>query len=214
MCSNNLLAVSTFYLLLLPAMVHAEEEKTWGLVEVTPFAGFTFGGTFTDRFTNEELELDDSAGYGLAVNIMASNRSSWEIFYSRQETEADTRGLSMPEPAFDLTVDKLEFGGTYDVQTKYPRPYVAASVGLTHLDPSGTGLDSDTYFSFSLGGGIKLLERQRVGLRLDARWLATVIQDSTNLFCSSGPAGGVCLIEVDGDILSQVRLSLGVTFRF
>jgi len=211
MCAK--LAISTALCLLgLPTTPHAQEART--RVEVTPWLGYAIGGTLTDRVTDEELELDDSGSYGLAVNILASNRSSWEIAYSRQETEADTRGLSMTEPAFDLNVDKLEFGGTYDVYTKYPRPYVAATIGLTKLDPSGTDLNSDTYFSFSLGGGLKLLEKQRIGLRLDARWLGTVIQDDTDIFCRTGTVGAVCLIEVDGDLLSQVRLSLGISIRF
>lgn len=209
----HLFAISTALCLLgLSGSPRAEESEA--RIELTPWLGYAVGGSFTDRVTGEDLELDDSLGYGLTLNVLVNDHSSLEIYYSRQDTQADARGLFMAEPVFDLNIQKLEFGGAYDVYAKYPRPYVAATIGATRLDPSDTGFDSDTYFSFSLGGGLKLFEHRQLGVRLDARWLGTFVNEDTDVFCRTGSGAAICLIEADGDLLSQLRLFLGVSLRF
>jgi hypothetical protein len=78
------------------------------------------------------------------------------------------------------------------------------------MDPKGAGLNSETKFSLSLGGGVKLYLTEHVGIRLDARWFGTFIGGSGSVFCS----GGACLVNVQGDVLSQFTANAGLIMAF
>ncbi len=180
--------------------------------EITPQVGYTFGGTLSD-INGQDLALDDDVVTSLTVNYRVRRDATVEVFYSSQELQTNAEAPLLASPQFDLGVQKLEFGGTYRFSDDYPKPYVAATVGVTRLDPKADGFRDDTFFSFSLGGGVRLYQKNHFGIRGDARWLATVIGDDTDLLCES--SGGVnCAIAVDADLLSQFRINLGVTFRF
>jgi hypothetical protein len=51
-------------------------------------------------------------------------------------------------------------------------------------------------------------------VRLEARLYGSLIDDSSALFCASGPAGAGCAIAVEGDALWQLEARAGVVFRF
>ncbi len=53
--------------------------------------------------------------------------SSYELFYSRQETSFDN---SSPIAPFDLTVEYLHLGGTLTLSDEYPvEPYMVGGLG-------------------------------------------------------------------------------------
>lgn len=189
-----------------------------GAFELTPYGGFRFGGTFEEEDTELEAKLDDDATYGLILNIRESGNTQWEIIYSRQDTAADVTDFSLPQSSVDLSLQSLQVGGTYMGDYwgsgERVRPYLAATIGGTHIDPDDSAFDNDTFWSFSVGGGLQFAPSNRVGLRLEARGWATLIDSSTSLFCSSGPQGGLCAIEVEGRMLWQFETFAGVVFRF
>ena len=90
----------------------------------------------------------------------------------------------------------------------------AAPDNGTHIEPDDAALDSDTFWSFSIGGGLQVAPSSRFGLRLEARAWGTLVDSSTSLFCSSGPQGGLCAIRIDGRMLWQFEAFAGVVFRF
>jgi hypothetical protein len=94
------------------------------------------------------------------------------------------------------------------------QPYLAATIGGTHVRASANGSESDTFFSASLGLGLLILPNSRVGLRLEARGHATFTNSSTNLLCVSGPDLNACAIELTGDVITQVETFAGVVIRF
>lgn len=180
--------------------------------EVTPFAGFRTGGTFTDEDSGAELELNDSGSYGLILNMRESWNTEWELLYNHQSTDFDTG----PGTRIDIDIDYLQIGGTYigtDIEGP-ARPYLAATIGLAHLDPRAANLPSDTYFAFSIGGGWKFFPTSRLGLRLEGRFYGTVIDSDSKIFCASGPSGGTCLINTKADVLWQFELLAGAIVRF
>lgn len=198
--------------LLLAAAANAQEE-TFNF-ELTPFAGYTFGGEFEDMTTAASLELEDDASFGMIMNIRESANTQWEILYSRQATEADTTGLPISGPPLDLDVHYIHGGGTYQGDGDRARPYLAATIGATHFEPGLAGLDSETFFSFSIGAGLQLRPNDRFGIRLEARSFGTLLESDTDYFCQSGPAGAVCAIRSEGTVLWQIQTMVGFVFRF
>jgi len=179
--------------------------------EITPFIGYTGGGDFNDTQTGGSLSFDDTSSYGIMLDFKQAEDSWIELYFSRQQTRlrAD-QGLFVGTPLFDVDIEYYHLGGTYGAASGMVRPFVVGTVGATRMDPKEAGLQSETKFSLSLGGGARFYLTKHVGLRLDARWFGTFIGGSGSVFCS----GGACLVEVQGDVLSQFTANAGVILAF
>jgi len=180
-------------------------------VELTPFAGYSFGGGFTDNTTGLDLDVDEGPSFGLILGIPATRDSRYELFYSLQKTELKGEGFFGGDTLFDLDIHYLHIGGTYLLPGGRVRPFIGGGLGLTHFVPDGPGLDSKTYFSLSLGGGAQIPISKRVGLRFEGRGFLTILPDQTDIFCVSS-GGATCNVQVQGDVFSQVELLMGISF--
>lgn len=177
--------------------------------ELSPMLGYITGGTFEDENTSQQLDLDDSQAHGLQLNIRADPQSTYEIQYAKQATRTRAPGL----PSLDVIIEKLEIGGTYEASEEPTRPFVALTLGASRFKPDDSAFNDDTYFSFSLGGGVKFFMDQPFGITIDARWAGAFVDEDTEVFCLS--AGGLtCLIEADAGLTSQFRVFVGFNARF
>lgn len=180
--------------------------------EITLYAGRQWGGDFEDETTGTDVDLKESPVFGLSVNWPHGPNTQYELYYSRQSTELDADGAVTGNPEFDLDVHYLQVGGTY-VFDEPARPFIVATIGATHLDPSGgTGgveLDSETRFSFGFGGGVKLFLTDHVGLRLEGRGLFTALSSSSRVLCSGG-----CTITVSSSGFVQWQANAGLVVAF
>jgi hypothetical protein len=196
--------------LFFPALLQAQQATT----EITAFGAYRFGGTFEEEESETEYELDDSPSFGLIVNFRHKDPTQWEILYSQQQTEAELRGGTTPDGEIDIDLHVLQLGGTYQFEGEVARPYLAFTLGGTHVRASANGSDSDTFFSGSIGVGMKFLPTSRIGIRVEARAYGTLVDNSTDLFCSTGPDQNICAIRLEGRMLSQVETFAGITVRF
>jgi len=182
--------------------------------ELTPFGAYRFGGEFAVTGTDQTLQIADSPSYGLLLNFRQLANTQWEVLYSRQQTDASAIGAPVNSAAVDLDIQVLQGGGTYQGDGDTVRPYLAATLGGTHMKATSNGSESDTFFSFSLGLGLQIRPTERLGLRLEARGYGTLTDSKTNLFCETGPDQNVCAIRIDGNVLWQFETLVGVVFRF
>lgn len=183
-------------------------------IEITPFGGYRFGGTFTAESSSGTYELDDASAYGLIVNFPHRANTQWEVLYSRQSANASFDTATINDPAVDVELHVLQVGGTYQGAGDNVRPYLAATIGGTHIKVRSRGSESDTFFSGSIGVGLQLMPASRFGLRLEARAYGTLTNSNTDLFCRTGPDLNICALRVEGDMLSQVETFAGFVFRF
>ena len=187
--------------------------------EITPVVGYRFAGSFKDDLdTGLKVDLDNSPSVGLILNLREDVNTQWEILYSYQTTEIDIDGGTNPALAgasgSDIDVHQLQFGGTVIAEGTWARPFMAAGIGVAHIDPDFPAFDSDSFFSFSIAGGYKIFPTKRVGMRLEGRVYGTVVDNDSNIFCTSGVTTNTCLFEVQGEVLWQWDVFLGATFRF
>lgn len=184
--------------------------------EITPFIGYTGGGDFNETQTGRSLSFDDTSSYGIMLDFKQTGGqqegSSWiELYLSRQQTKLRSdQGAFTSMPLFDVNIEYYHLGGTYSPSKGKVEPFVAGTLGVTHMSPKQGGYDSETRFSLSLGGGARFYLTKRVGLRLDARWFGTLFNGSGGIFC----ANGACLVQVQGDVLSQFTANAGVILAF
>ena len=182
--------------------------------EITPFGAYRYGGEFKETDRNFSIDLDDGESFGLILNARHSHNTQWEILYSRQETSASTTGLGLSDPKLDITIEYLQAGGTYLWDGDTVRPFLAATLGVSQVDITTPGYDSDSFFSFSLGLGFQVAPTNRLGLRLEARGYGTLLDSSSDLFCEFGPSNNICVVRIDGTIMWQVEALAGIVFRF
>ena len=180
-------------------------------IQITPFYGYRFGGELEDADTGEEFDIDDSSCWGGILDIRLGETTQLEFYFSRQETELKSDdGLFDEETLFDLDVDYYHIGGTYTFLPGPWQPFVVGTLGATHIDPDASGTDSLTRFSLGLGGGVRFLPTEHLGLYLAGRGLLTFLGGDTLVRSESGRA----TVQFDSDGLWQVELQAGLIFAF
>jgi len=177
--------------------------------EFTPFYGYMAGGSFEDSTTNTDRDLDEDNSFGLIINAAADQWRHYEFIYVKQGTAIDG---TVP---MDLDVEYLQIGGTVtyeDAKTVFP--YFGMTLGAARFSPDGAGLDDETKFAMSIGGGFKVPVTDHFGVRFDVRAFATFLNTDGNIFCASDSSGGTCAIRAKSDTFLQYQAALGVTFGF
>ncbi len=200
-------------LALLPLQGLAQDWQDHTL-ELTPQIGARFGGEFRDQLNARDLELADSASFGLQFNYTAGPDALYDVLYSHQSTELETGDLFTGESVVDMTVQYLQVGGTYLFTRDRGQPYLSLTIGAARYDPDGPGLRAENFFAATIGGGYKYWFNERLGLRLDGRAYVTAMSNESDIFCRTGTDGNTCAIRVDGDVLVQWEASLGLVFAF
>jgi opacity protein-like surface antigen len=184
-----------------------------GTIELTPYGAYSFGGTFKDEESAAEAELQDAGSFGVILDYQQKGNTQIEVIYSQQSTDAVVAGA----PVADVNMHYLQLGGTYQFEkVGKVLPFMSATLGGTHIDVDTAGYGSDTFFGFSIGGGLQIAPHNRLGLRLEARAFGTLLRSGSSIFCVSDPGGGQagCAITVAGDVLWQVQTMAGFVFRF
>lgn len=184
-------------------------------IEFTAFGGYRMGGSVAAEDDGIDIRLQDSSSAGFLVNSRPRDNTQWEVLYSIQQTSARiTDALSGAQSVVDFDSNTLQLGGTYLFDGDKVVPYIAFTLGGTHVRTRAVEDDSDTFFAGSMGLGLRFLPNSRVGIRLEARAYGTLINSSSQIFCSTGPDENVCAIRLKGDLVTQVETFAGITVRF
>ena len=182
--------------------------------EITAFGGLRVGGEIEVEESNSVYDADDSSSFGLIWNTRYKGNTEWEVYYSQQQTEFELSDPMIVVPTIDLDLYTVQLGGTYLFDGESVQPFLSMTLGGTHVKTDADGGDSDTFISGSIGLGLKFRQGERLGFRLEGRLHGVLVNESSKLFCSTGPVENVCAVEVEGDILGQFEAFAGVTFRF
>jgi len=87
------------------------------------------------------------------------------------------------------------------------RPFLTGTLGLTRY---GTSADSEVRFSAGAGGGVKLFPWSRLGVRLDGRVFAAILDaEGTALACGSG----TCFLALHVNAAWQAEFTAGLLVR-
>lgn len=157
----------------------------------------------------DAIELENGASWALALNTDFANNPNQKIglYYSRHDTGFDA-AAGLAEPSLDIAF--LHFTGT----NVYPQSdrlsyFVLAGIGASFYKPGDATLKDVTRFSAQIGAGANLRLTDTLSLQLDARWLPTLFNSETSIFCAGG-----CTISVNADAFSQFQVNAGLLFRF
>jgi opacity protein-like surface antigen len=175
-------------------------------VELTPFAGFQFGGGL-DTYSGQ-FDLGNTLNYGAALGAMIRPGKIIEFTWSRQDTDAKIEAVPSDLPLFDVAVSYWHLGGQYQVPVQSGRVQVftLGSLGATQLDPDASSVDSEWRFSLAAGGGVKIPVNPRVSIRLQGRAWFTFFDTSGSIFVG----GGGTSVSVSGNVMVQGEFGGGI----
>ncbi len=192
-------------LLVAPTALWADGDYRF---ELTPHVSYHFGGALDADDagpSSSKLDLEDGVAYGVSFEIPLSSNLQLELLLNQQNTELFfDGGIFGP----DLEISEIDILYAHIgllVQFGRPAvsPYFVASAGLSNLNADGRGAGSDTLFSVSLGGGVKVFFTDHVGLRFEGRGFWTQI-DNYEGACNQND----CLNFKD--YLSQLETTVGL----
>jgi hypothetical protein len=181
--------------------------------DLTPFAGYTWGGTIYADQTNiygQDVDLQSSANFGLAFDIPVN---SWgtkvELMVNRQNTQVGNgAGLFSPHGVVGDFNQTMYHAGVLVPfsQSRSATPFFVVSVGVNNLDPNEPGVASASRLSASAGVGVKVPFNRNLSLRVEARGFYTSL--GSNDRCSS------CYYYNYNHDLYQGEANIGLAFRF
>ena len=178
-------------------------QKALSRVELTPFAGFQYGGGF-DTAAGRHVSLDAGLDYGGVLGIRTGERWFLEALYSRQEAALGSDG-----GPFDVTVERL-MGGLSEERGNGPTKYFGVILlGATRFRPKLGDYTSKSNFTVALGLGFKHLFSRNLGFRAEARGFYVRTESGGGLFCAGG-----CLFVFNSSGLWQGDLAGGLVLAF
>ncbi|MHC4116383.1 MAG: outer membrane beta-barrel protein [Planctomycetota bacterium] len=180
-------------------------------LELTPMWGYTFGGRFEDKESDEKIKISDASSFGFRLGYDYGYNSQLEFLYSRQDTKLTNGDLFPRDTLFDLDISYFHIGGSlFWNRRSSVQPYFTGTLGLTHMDPEESGVDSLTRFSMGFGGGVRYFPLQRIGLYTGLRGLVTFMESDSEFRSRSGDT----VIIIDGDAVWQFQVYAGLIFVF
>ncbi|HEY7112119.1 MAG TPA: outer membrane beta-barrel protein [Thermoanaerobaculia bacterium] len=162
-----------------------------GTVEIEPFAGYLWGGHF-DPFTtaifDQRVDVEDHFSFGGRVGYNMTNLIEFEASYQRTETNFITPNNNSG-PIFGsgpnvrlggLDIDYFMGYTTFNFGHSRAVPYVSFGMGAAMLNPNvptAPNATTDTRFTTSVAGGMKLFFTPHFGMRFDGRYYGTLLND-------------------------------------
>jgi hypothetical protein len=186
--------------ILFPASVRAGA----GDVEIAPFAGLQYGGSFNSAATGRHVSFGAGLQYGGTVDVGINENWDVELLYARQSTDLSSL------PRIDLTIERY-MAGVREEKGDGPARFLGVFLlGLTRFAPGLDGSDADERFTAALGLGVRAPLSPRFGLRADARAYYTVVTSGGGTAC----VNGACLFVFGSSGILQGDVTAAMVFTF
>ncbi len=153
--------------------------------------------------------------FGFQVGVFVTENAEVGFLWNRQESKLEGKGTTTTEFA-DMPIYNYHGVFTYNFgeSDAQARPFLFGGLGATQYKPedvNGVNVSSETVFSTTWGGGVKVYPSPSVGVTAMARWTPTYIKsDPAGYWC--GFYG--CYLVANTQYSNQFELSGGVSFRF
>ena len=196
-------------------------------MEVTPFFGYTFsngidfnpavipGGAIVDKISPKS-----GFAWGIQADVLASETFALGFLYSDQSSKLELREVSgQKTEVTDMKVRNYHGMFTFNLgdEDAPAKPYIFIGLGATQYSPddiSGNGVESNTRFSTTWGGGMKMYMPEHIGVRFGARWTPTYINtDPSGIWCSPYWPGA-CWVVGEANYGHQSDFNAGLILRF
>jgi hypothetical protein len=218
---STILAGLAMTLLLLCADNASAQRYPERKFEITPFGGWFWSSNLEGYYG--QLQIDDNTNYGVAVDIHVERGMALELLWSMSTLGVEAQeypafgGTLEPVDQFDLQTHYFQIGGVYHVPQRNIAPFFSYSVGAAYFHPTGGTNKEVTYqdvwrFAMSLGGGVKVMFSDALGLRLQGRlFMPMYFGGGTFLVGTGGAAVAVSSVipVIQGDFTAGLIFAFG-----
>ena len=195
-------------------------------MELTPFFGYTFsdgiefnpaaipGGAIVDQITPKS-----GFAWGFQADVLASEMFAMGFQYSDQSSKLELREVGGQKT--EVTDMKVrDYHGMFTLnlgEADAPaKPFIFIGLGATQYSPDdiqGNSVESNTRFSTTWGGGMKMYMSDHIGVRLGIRWTPTYINtDPSGIWCSPYWPGA-CWVVGEANYSHQFDFNAGLILR-
>ena len=191
--------------------------------ELTPFAGYQWGGSFDTQAGGAvpagQLKESDTFSWGVILSFTPQPQTAVELTYLRQDNQLRFQGLASGTTfkTADFANNYIQIGGRWSFLRPKPdgsgiSPFITASLGINVIDLKVPNIGSDTRFAWSLGAGTKyMFANKPFGLRADIRWWIMPVSSGTyGTYCDFYG----CFVAEGTAWVNQGQVSGGVVFAF
>ena len=187
----------------------AQEPSRARRVQITPLAGWGFGGSVHDLATGRQHSFDAAPVYGggarpqggaglvRRVLLLAPADELSGAGPSRRRSTSRSSGTSSASRRRRGTNPRVRWFGTF-------------WLGATRFVPGLNAYGSETRFTGGAGLGVKTFFTKNIGLRLEARGFYTLVKSEGGLLCVNGD----CLFAFSGSGLWQGDVGGGLILAF
>ena len=214
-----LVFLATIYLVALSSALNAQEPSQPKPLryDFTLFMGYRTSMSFPLEThvtgTNPSVIVDASPSYGVSFGFRLPQRDEdlIEVRWARQDSYVHSKDITPQPSAQRILLDQFHGDFSHEPLIEdwpwWAKPYVLASVGVTHV--SGSSTIDFTRFSFGIGGGIRLYATRHIGFKIQGEWLPVFADPQIAFVCGAG-----CIVHVGGAVASQGEVFAGPLFRF
>jgi opacity protein-like surface antigen len=203
--------------MIVPAISFAQ-----GKVEISPFAGYMFGGSL--NFYEGKLKAENNLNYGVAVDFKLEEDTQIELMWTQMGTTAQFEPYygyyELATNSFDMNVGYIQIGGVREMNLDQIRPFGVFTLGTTYFIPKDVtyindepvDVESQWKFSMTLGAGAKIWFTDRVGIRLQGNLMLPMFWSSTGFAVGTGGGGfyvGGGTSMVQGNFTGGLIFALG-----
>jgi hypothetical protein len=230
------IAALAFSLCALAPLARAQVRS--GTFEISPFAGYLFGGSFpagSNALFSSRVDVQDHFTYGGGIGYFVTSAVEIEGRFSRAETGFGNHHNS--DQVFgtgsdgarlaDLTIDTFMGYGTFHFGHRRAVPYVTLGFGAARLDP-GPRRDivcppgdtpcsnpaTSTRFTTAIGGGVKIYANRNFGFRFDARYYGIYLNSRRGDCDTFSHGQGSCSSGDRANWLGNVETTGGLVISF
>ncbi|HEY6929481.1 MAG TPA: outer membrane beta-barrel protein [Thermoanaerobaculia bacterium] len=219
--------VAWLFVIALCAASAASAQVRRGTFEITPFAGYLWGGHFdagSNALFQQRVDVEDHLDYGVGVGYFWTSLNEFEFRWSESRTHfVNSNGSPVFGPSgqelADLDIDYYMGYWTLNFGHQRAVPYFTFGAGAAVLNPGQrtdipcptTGCvepSSATRFTASMGGGVKLYVNRNFGFKFDGRFYDTYLNshncrtfNNGNTFCSDNHSSWLLNGEATGGLV-------------
>ena len=156
-------------------------------IEITPFAGYMWGGDL--RVYTGEIRGSDGLNFGLALDYTLNPGTQLEGFWLLQSGTMNFKEYGVYEDEdhlFDANTNYIHLGVLQEMgQGATFRPFGTLGLGTTIFNPKDPDLYTNWRFSLSVGLGAKIYFTDRIGFRLQSRFLMPMYNSGAGVWCGT-----------------------------
>lgn len=171
--------------------------------------GLRFLGEF-EVVDSQDETLDPAPSFGVMVDFGVFKQGNLHLLLSHQQSTLDGEDQYGNDFSFDMDIDYIHVGTSYEFGPEKLRKYFGMTLGATYYDAKGVSQEDSFAFSASFGGGLKWWLSPRLGIRFDGRGYVSFATTDGGAVCGNGS----CVVEFSSDGWGQLELSTGLLIRF